>query len=250
MSFLFHRNILKKTNSNSTETKELETKFVKELRLLKCEYQENKRREIVKKFIERVRVLFKTIIKQESEIGNYSVSRNNLTITNYGYELLTNTDKITISDNIKEIFFGYYTSLKIDCNSVDIFMTWEDAKDGFWKDNNYAYESKMVADNYNKLPYLIDTLDTSIPVEPPEEIIDHIMDYIKTSTKKYGSVPRQYRYVFPHVAGNVEENANYRETMNKVIENLPTEFHCIKGTFQRTSKNAIISFTLEFNIEI
>jgi len=249
MSFLFYRN-----NSKKVPVEEIESEFVKELRNFKQQFQEEKRKEIVDKFVERVKILFETLIKQESERGHYSVSRNNLTITNYGYELLTGADKVSISDNIKKSFPGYYISFKIDCNSANIFMKWEDAEignvgNGYW-DKNHAYDNKMIADNYNKLQYLIDTSDTSTPIEPPEEIVDHILDYIKMSTKKYGSVPRQYRYSFPHIARDVEDNANYRETMNKVIENLPTEFHFIKGQFQRTSKNAIVSFILDFVIEI
>ena len=247
MSFLFRRNNSKNTSThNLPETSE----FVKEIQTLKRQFRDNRRKEIVDKFVNRVKILFETIIKTESEKGNYNVARNDLTISNSNFDLLTDEDRISISDSIKKEFSGYYVSLKINTNSVDVLMKWEtaDEKDTFWTE---AYNSKMIADNYNKLPYLVDEVtEKTKPVELPEEVIEHILDQIKTSVKSYGSIPRQYYYKFPHVASTNEENSDYRETMNKVIENLPAEFHSVKGSFQRTSKNAIVSFILEFIIDI
>lgn len=252
MSFLFRRNIPKEHSTTVSRTSGLNsdnTEFTNELRTLVRTFREKKREEIVDKFVERVKVLFTSVIKTESQKGHYIVERNDLTITTSNSHLLTDSDRIKISDKIKKAFSDYFVSLKINTNSANILMKWDSLNSLL--EESAAYESKIVADNYNKLPYLRDEPNEKTrPVEPPEEIVEHILDQIRTSTEMYGSIPRQYTYRFPNIASTNEENSNYRETMNKVIENLPTAFNCIKGHFQRTSKNAIVSFILEFIIDI
>lgn len=246
MSFIFRRNNSKKTETETETEIEVEaSSLTTELKTLKKQFRDSRRQEIVDKFVERVKVLFEQIIKTESQKGNYVVERKDLTITTRDYELLTDSDKIQISDRIKKAFTGYFVSVAIRNNSVDIIMKWDFAGDTFWEDST-VYESKTVADNYNKLPRLNDNLSDATSVEPPEEIVEDILDYLRQMTEKYGCVPRQYNYKFPHTASTHIENSNYRRTMDDVIKLLPSDFQSIKGSFQRTSKNAIVSFTLEF----
>lgn len=251
MSFLFRRNNSKNKSENVLESS-TDDNLTTELKTLKREFQEIRRQEIVDKFVNRVKVLFDSIIKTESEKGNYYVERKNLTITNCNYDLITDSDKLKIVDYIKKEFSGYFVSVAVRNNSVDIIMKWESSdsdKDTFWEDSK-AYESRTIADNYNKLPYLRDDLTNTESIEPPEEIVDNILEYLRSSTRRYGTVPRHYTYRFPKTASTLVENSNYRRTMNDVIGLLPSDFHSIKGQFQRTSKNAIVAFTLDFIIEV
>lgn len=266
MSFLFRRNNSKNsTTSNNNSSSKLDSSsssssaFVRDLKQIKTHFQEQRRAEIVGNFVERLTVLFAKIIRTESEKGNYSVERKGLTITNNNCDLLTSGDRLKISDEIKKTFSGYFVSIAVKTNSVDMLVKWESVnemtdEDNFWNDNSKicatASESKAIADNYNKLPRLVDDLPDSNPVEPAEEIVEHILDYLRSSTERYGSVPRQYTYRFPHTASTNDENSNYRKTMNEVIKLLPSDFQSVKGTFQRTSKNAIVSFMLEFVIDV
>jgi len=249
MSFLFRRNS-KKTNEATKQLNEVSgySDFVNELRQSKKEYQEQRRKHIVNSFVERVTVLFEKIIKTESSKGKYSVERKNLTITTRDSDLLTDSDRISISDKIKTKFLDYFVSVAVKTNSVDILIKWETIAN-MWSETP-AYENKMMADNYNKLPYLTDNSIGPESVEPPHEIVDDILLYLLNSTLSYGTIPTRYTYKFPHIATTVKENSNYRKTMNEVIKLLPDSFQSVKGSFQRTTKNAIISFMLEFVIDM
>lgn len=244
MSFFRRR----KEHSKNEIIVQEKTSLQSELIYLRDEFQLHRRMETKAKFVDRIHTVFSAIIAKESRQGNYEATRKGLILRQT--VPLTDGDKLEIRDRIRNLFSDFYVSMKFNSGNdlhfetVDVLMRWKDATDG------EALQYRLIADAYNKQPILKDDLMNAEPVEPIEDILEHIIEQLKSNVSKYGVVLRSYTYTFLKPAETDLENSEYRATMSRLIDALPVEFHSVRGTFQRTSKMAIVAFTIEFVIDL